>query len=55
MPKESSLRVSRSGSYVVKSAESRSTKVAANSNGRASRPTRSDKRAANALLKSKRG
>ena len=31
MPKESSLRVSRSGSYVVKSAESRPTKVAASS------------------------
>lgn len=55
MAKGSSMRVSRSGTYVVKAAESRPAKVVARSNGRASRPSTSDKRAAHAFLKSKRG
>jgi hypothetical protein len=49
-----STRVSQFGTYVVKAAESRPSKVVAR-NGQASRPTNSDKRAAHALLKSKRG
>jgi hypothetical protein len=55
MAKESSMRVSRSGTYVVKAAESPPSKIVSRNDGRTSRPTTSDKRAANALLKSKRG
>jgi hypothetical protein len=56
MAKESSVRVSRSGTYVVKAAESRPSRVVSSrSNGRTNRPSTSDKRAAHALLKSKRG
>ena len=55
MAKESAVRVSRSGTYVVKAAESRPSKVVARSKGRTSRPSASDKRAAHAFLKSKRG
>lgn len=55
MGKGSLSRASRSGTYVVKAGESRPSKVVGRSEGRVSRPTTNDKRAANALLKSKRG
>lgn len=56
MAKGSLAKVSQSGTYVVKAAESRSSKVVSRPYGRISRhPTTSDKRLASALLKSKRG
>lgn len=56
MAKETSVKVSRSGTYVVKAAESRPARIiSSRSNGQTSRPSTSDKRAAHALLKSKRG
>lgn len=55
MAKKSSTRVSQSGTYVVKAAESRPSAVVSRSYGRTNRPSASDKRAAHALLKSKRG
>lgn len=56
MAKGSLARVSQSGTYVVKAAESRSSKVVSRPDGQISRrPTTSDKRLANALLKNKRG
>jgi hypothetical protein len=57
MPKGSLAKVSQSGTYVVKAAESRSSKVISKPDGRviSKRPTMSDKRLANALLRSKRG
>lgn len=55
MTKGSSVRVSRSGAYVVKAAESRPSKVVARSKGRSVSPSASEKRAAHAFLKSRKG
>jgi hypothetical protein len=53
MSKHRSIKVRRAGAYVVKAAESPSSRVKSNSTGRQSTPSPSDKHLARAVRRSK--
>lgn len=53
--KKQNIRVSRSGAYTVKAAESRPRRVTPRTDGRANTPTEADKSLVRALLRLKRG
>jgi hypothetical protein len=53
MGKERSKSVSRAGAYIVKAAESRSTRVSSTSDAKSTAPNVDDKRLVEALLKVK--
>ncbi len=53
MSKQGSSRIRRTGAYVVKAAETRSTRVASKSTGRTQTPNSSDKKLVDALVRTK--
>lgn len=55
MAKRFPARVSRTGTYVIKAAESRPTRVASRKSGRFTTPTAADQQLASELLRAKRG